>query len=163
MSTTLLEEEEMATAADPMVPQARGDEGAAGGLLVGGAAFPCPGSDVFALFAMPQAMGKQECYGDKEIFKHKCNNSIARDNIIFVRPSDSCCRTAQKVDMAGVCRTITPEEEQKINVHYVFLVAQDCNNPVPPGEKLDCSTTTITTPPHAAVKANSRDFAKGNK
>ncbi|TVU41473.1 hypothetical protein EJB05_14994 [Eragrostis curvula] len=102
-------------------------------------------ASVFALFTMPQAMGKQECYGDKEIFKHKCRNSIAHDNIIFVRPSDSCCKTARKVNMACVCRTITPEEEHKINTRYVFNVAHDCNNPVPPGEK--CGSWTVPPPP----------------
>ncbi|TVU41623.1 hypothetical protein EJB05_15155, partial [Eragrostis curvula] len=143
-------------------------------------------ASVFALFTMPQAMGEQECYADKVIFKQKCQLSIARD-IMYIHPTDSCCRAAQKVDMPCVCRIITPDEEHKINPRYVFYVSQDCNNPVPAGAKcgsecpwlfsftnsftfscflkLDCSTTTttITTPPHAAVKANPRDFRQGKQ
>ncbi|TVU41486.1 hypothetical protein EJB05_15009, partial [Eragrostis curvula] len=99
---------------------------------------------VFALFTMPQAMGEQECYDDKVIFKQKCHLSIARD-IIYIHPTDSCCRAVQKVDMPCVCRIITPEEEHKINPRYVFYVSQDCNKPVPAGQK--CGSWTVPPPP----------------
>ncbi|TVU38599.1 hypothetical protein EJB05_11981, partial [Eragrostis curvula] len=107
-------------------------------------------ASVFALFTMPQAMGEQECYGEKETFKQKCNLSIKLGSG-YIHPTDSCCRTAQKVDMACVCRIITSEEEREIDLHYVFWVSQDCHNPVPAGKK--CGSWTIPgsgvpPPPH---------------
>ncbi|KAF8731914.1 hypothetical protein HU200_015860 [Digitaria exilis] len=93
---------------------------------------------VFALVItfclMPRAWCEKDCHGERLLFMHKCDLSIKR-GIAYMHPNDNCCRTVRKIDMLCVCESITPQEEERIDVHHAYFVSQDCHKPVPTGNK----------------------------
>ncbi|TVU03977.1 hypothetical protein EJB05_12757 [Eragrostis curvula] len=101
-------------------------------------------ASVFALLALPQALGEQDCHEDKVKFLEKCSWHIV-PGFPYARPSpsNSCCKAVRKFDMTCICRIITHQDNA--DGHYVYRVSVDCNNPVPPGNK--CGDWSIPGPP----------------
>ncbi|OEL30555.1 hypothetical protein BAE44_0008424 [Dichanthelium oligosanthes] len=87
---------------------------------------------VLTIFAMPQAWGEQDCHREKLQFLNKRKKSLKREGD-YVRPDATCCHPARSVDMTCVCRSITPKEERKIDIHCAYWISLDCHNPVPNG------------------------------
>ncbi|CAL5066504.1 unnamed protein product [Urochloa decumbens] len=98
---------------------------------------------VYTLSVMPHAWGEMGCYRQKVSFMQKCNWSIKR-GMAYMPPHAGCCRVVQRIDMVCVCRTMTEDDEKTIDVKHVYFVSQNCDSPVPAGNK--CGSWTIPAP-----------------
>lgn len=73
----------------------------------------------------------------------KCKKTIKRGPEPIYMEAD-CRKTVEKddVDMACICRLITPKDEEKIDLEKIIFIAHICHKRVPKGEK--CGSKYLT-------------------
>lgn len=99
---------------------------------------------VFAAFTMHQTRGDQDCYKQKTEFMQKCKNTIKRGPEPIIMEA-RCRKTVERddVDMACICRRITPKDEEKVDVEKIVFIAHICHKRVPKGAKCGSKYTTL--------------------
>ena len=86
------------------------------------------------MFMTHQVWGEQDCYQEKELVLNKCRKTL-KVGKPYVEPSEPCIHAVRHSDMTCVCRHLTVDEENKVSAAKLVLLAKECGNPVPAGNK----------------------------
>ncbi|KAL6629022.1 hypothetical protein ACP70R_028787 [Stipagrostis hirtigluma subsp. patula] len=105
-------------------------------------------ASVLAMLMANQAWG---CENEKVLLFEVCKKSLTKYPSKFVHPSQECFQTVLATDMPCVCRILTPQDEETINVERLVRVARDCGRPLPVGTH--CGTYVVSAPPTNAPRA----------
>jgi hypothetical protein len=89
---------------------------------------------IFSMLVTHQAWGEVDCYFDKKLVKNKCERNIKMRGD-YIHPGNECCNAVRRSDMVCVCLKMSLEEEARISMAKMVMVARDCGKPIPPKSK----------------------------
>ncbi|PNT65515.1 hypothetical protein BRADI_4g43686v3 [Brachypodium distachyon] len=79
--------------------------------------------------------GEDDCYEEKDAVLHWCSKYIKKVHPPHTHPRPhprmQCCATVKKSDMECVCRVLTEQEKQGIDVARVEVLKTECQTPPP--------------------------------
>jgi len=84
---------------------------------------------VFTMLTKHQALGEQDCYGERDTLMQVCRETLRHD-LDYKHPSVSCRRVVRKSDLACICRVLTDDDEKQISVDKFLQLARECGKPV---------------------------------
>lgn len=62
---------------------------------------------VFTMFTKHQALGEEDCYGERDSVMHECMETL-RHGVRYKHP---CRRVVRRSDLACICRVLSIEDE----------------------------------------------------
>ena len=87
--------------------------------------------------------GQVGCQGDMQGLITQCALYVQKGTTM-ADPSEACCRAVRTVDIPGVCRRLSKEIEQIVDMDKVFRLASSCGRPLAHGTKCGSKYYLIT-------------------
>ncbi|GAV76172.1 LTP_2 domain-containing protein [Cephalotus follicularis] len=78
--------------------------------------------------------GQEQCQGDLQGLISQCATYVQKSGV-STNPSQACCNVIKAVDIPCVCKYITKDIEQIVDMAKVVHVAEFCGTPLPHGMK----------------------------